>query len=151
MLALVVLLGLAAALGGGIVLTKAGIRIVRRLERDPRRVGAGCRLELTEFLVDQRIAARAGATVHELGVLVRREFGVDARRFVQAATAARFGRAEHAGGAALEARRELRTLLDSLRAALSRRERLAGLLSLRSLVRRERTIDASASLGSTGS
>jgi len=147
---LLIVLALVAALAG-IVLTKRGIRAVRRLARDPRRIGACCRLELTEFLVDQRIETKAGATVQELGELVRSEFGVDAHRFVHAAAAARFGRAERAAEAAVTARRELRELLDSIRRGLSRPERLAGLLSVRSLVGPGRAVASSASLGSAES
>jgi len=147
---LIVVLVLAAAVAG-IVLTKRAIRSVRRLDGDPRRIGACCRLELTEFLVDQRVETRAGATVQELGELVRSQFGVDAHRFVQAAAAARFGRSERAAAAAVEARRELQEVLDSIRRGLSRQERLAGLLSIRSLVGRARPVDALASLGNTGS
>jgi transglutaminase-like putative cysteine protease len=139
-------------LGGivGVAATKIGLRLVRRAERDPRRVATACREELAAFLLDQRIEPARSATVRELGDTARRHFGVDADPFVAAATAARFGRAEEAEEAALAARRELRALLDVCRRALSRRERLLGLLSLRSLLRARPAVDASASLGSTG-
>jgi transglutaminase-like putative cysteine protease len=145
--ALLILL-VATASAAGIVLTKRGVAAARRLPRAPRRQAAACREELAAFLVDQRIEPAASATLDELGELVQRVFGADAGRFVAAATAARFGRIERAETAAREARRELRSLLDVIRGGLTRRERLRGLLSLRSLLRRRPVVDASASLGS---
>jgi transglutaminase-like putative cysteine protease len=145
--ALLLLLVLAAA-GGGIVLTKTGIRLLRRLRRDPRRVAAACREELAAFLLDQRVEAPRSATLSELGDFLQREFGVDPAPFVAAATAARYGRAEDAAAAVQAARRELRILLDGARRCLTRRERLRGLLSLRSLARPPAAVDASASLSS---
>ncbi len=145
--ALLLLLVLAVAVGG-IVLAKAAFRISRRVRRDPRRVAAACREELASFLVDQRVEVPRSATLRELGELVQHEFGVQPEPFVAAATAARFGRAEDAAVAARTARRELRALLDDARRSLTRRERLRGLLSLRSLARPLAQVDASASLGS---
>jgi transglutaminase-like putative cysteine protease len=129
---LLLLAGLAAAVGA-IVLTKVGFRIARSVRRDPRGVAAACRQELTSFLVDQRIETQRSATFGDLGELLRREFGVTPEAFVAAATAARFGPLEEAAAAALAARRELRTLLVAARRSLTRRDRLRGLLSLRSL------------------
>jgi hypothetical protein len=147
-IALIVVFVLAAGLGG-IVLAKRGVASARRLPRAPRRVAAACRRELAAFLVDQRVEPAASATLGELGELLRHEFGVDASRFVAAATVARFGRLEQADEAAREARRELRVLLDLLRRGLTRRERLLGLLSIRSLARPRSAVDGSASLGGT--
>ena len=129
------LLAVLAGAVGVIVLTKGAFRLTRRVRRDPRGVAASCRQELTSFLVDQRIEAPRSATLGDLGELVRREFGVRPEAFVAAATAARFGPAEDAGAAASTARSELRALLDFARGSLTRRERLRGLLSLRSLAR----------------
>jgi transglutaminase-like putative cysteine protease len=131
---LLLLAALAAAVGG-IVLTKAGFRMTRSARRDPRGVASACRQELTSFLVDQRIEAPRGATLGELGEIVKREFGVSPEAFVAAATAARFGRPEGAAAAALTARRELRALLEIARRRLTWLDRLRGLLSLRSLTR----------------
>jgi transglutaminase-like putative cysteine protease len=144
---LLLLLVLAIA-GGGIVLAKSGVRLVRRLRRDPRRVAAACREELAAFLVDQRIEAPRSATLGELGELAQRELGVDPEPFVAAATAARFGPADDAEAAARTARRELRGLLDDARRSLTRRERLRGVFSVRSLTRPAAPVDASAPLGS---
>lgn len=124
---------LVAAVAAAIVAAKLARLGVGRLARDPRRVASSCREELAAFLVDQRIDAARSATLHELGALLRRELAVDPGRFVAAASAARFGRSETAAETAREARRELRSLLREVRRRLSGRERLRGLLSLRSL------------------
>jgi protein-glutamine gamma-glutamyltransferase len=126
------LLALGAA-GAGIVLAKVGFRTTRRIRRGPRGIAAACREELAAFLLDQRIELPRSATLRELGELVQHEFGVEPAPFVGAATAARFGRLEDAPAAARTARRELRALLDAARRSLTRRDRLRGLLSLRSL------------------
>jgi transglutaminase-like putative cysteine protease len=145
MVALLVLLVAASSLGG-ILVTKLGLRAVRRAARDPRRVAAACRRELSAFLVDQGIDVDGSATLHELGDRLRREFGVDPREFVAAATAARYGRTDLADGAARDARRELEALLSAMRRGLTRRERLRGLFSLRSLGRPSAAVARSASL-----
>jgi protein-glutamine gamma-glutamyltransferase len=144
---LLLLAGLAAVLGG-IVLTKLGLRMTRSARRDPRGVAAACRQELTAFLADQRIEAPRSATLGDLGELFRREFGVRPEAFVAAATAARFGPAQNAAAAAQSARSELRTLLQAARRGLTYRERLRGLVSLRSLTHSVRPVDASAPAGS---
>lgn len=130
---LLILALLVAVVLAGITLTKLGMRRLRYASRDPRRVAAACRQELADFLLDQRIDAARSATLHELGALVRDELAVDPDLFVAAATAARFGPPAGARPAARIARRELRALLRVVRARLTFRERLRGLLSLRSL------------------
>jgi transglutaminase-like putative cysteine protease len=132
---MLLLLAAFAAVVGAIALTKVGFRLTRSARRDPRGVAAACRQELAAFLLDQRIEAPRSATLGELGALVKREFGVAPEEFVAAATAARFGPVENAAAASVAARRELRALLEGARRGLTRRERLRGLLSLRSLTR----------------
>jgi hypothetical protein len=124
---------LLAAVLAGVAVTKLVVRRVRYASRDPRRVAAACRQELADFLLDQRIDAARSATLHELGALVRDELAVDPDKFVAAATAARFGPPAGARPAARDARRELRALIRVVRVRLTARERLRGLLSLRSL------------------
>jgi transglutaminase-like putative cysteine protease len=148
-LAALVLLLVVAGAAGGILLAKAGVRAIRRLHRDPRRVAAACREELAAFLADQRIEAPRSATLRELGELVRSEFGANPDPFVAAAMAARYGRVEDAAAAARTARRELHVLLDAARRALTWTQRLRGLLSLRSLARPAVAGETSTSLGST--
>ena len=96
------------------------------------RVAAACRRELADYLLDQRIDAARSATLHELGSLVRDELTIDPDAFVAAATAARFGPPAGAVPAAHRARRELRALRRNLRARVPLRDRLRGLVSLRS-------------------
>jgi hypothetical protein len=132
---LLLLLACLAAVVGGIVLAKVGVRLTRGARRDPRGVASAGRQELASFLLDQGIEAPRSATLGELGEIVTREFGVDPEAFVAAATAARFGPPEGAAAAALRARRELRALLEVARRGLTWRERARGLLSLRSLTR----------------
>ena len=80
---------------------------------------------------------------------MRHEFGVNPDAFVAAVNAARFGPAEDAAIAAVTARQELRVLLDGARRGLTWRERLRGLLSLRSLARPAGSVDAAASAGTS--
>ncbi len=148
--ALVVLLVLAAVVGG-IALAKEARRRVRRRARDPRRIAGACRDELVSFLLDQGIDSPASATVRELGVLARRQLGADVDEFVAATTAARFGRPEAAAAAARDALHESRPLFASCRRFLTRRDRVRGFLSVRSLARVRWTVDDSVSLGSTAS
>ncbi|MEN3340948.1 MAG: protein-glutamine gamma-glutamyltransferase [Actinomycetota bacterium] len=130
-LLLLLALIVAAALAG-VALTKLAVRRLRYLSRDPRRVASACRRELAEFLIDQRLDAARTATLHELAALVLDQLTVDAGSFVSAATAARFGRPAGARAAAADARRELRALVRRIRGRLTVRERVRGLLSLRS-------------------
>src|SRR5207248_1515665 len=122
-----------AGLGAAIVLAKLGLRRTRYLTRDPRRLAAACRRELADFLADQGVLVPASATAAELARAVDEHLGVDARAFVAAVDAARFGPPEEAGATARLARRELRRLERRLRDRLTRVERTRGLLSLRSL------------------
>ena len=130
---LLVLLGL--LLGGAfavIAVAKLVVRRARYLTRDPRRIAAACRQELADYLVDQHIDAARSATMHELGALVRHELAVEPDGFVAAATAARFGRPAGAGTAARDAKRELRMLTRAMRRRIRTRDRLRGIVSLRS-------------------
>jgi hypothetical protein len=144
---LLLLLAALAAVVGGIALTKVGFRVTRNARRDPRGVAAACRQELTSFLVDQRVETPRSATLGELGDLFRREFAVQPDAFVAAATAARFGPPEEAAAAARTAKRELQALLEIARRSLSWRDRIRGLLSLRSLTR-PAAVGATATVGS---
>jgi len=123
----------ALALGAAIVLLKALRRGRRYLTRDPRRIAGACRSELADYLVDQRVRLPAGATLEDVGAAARAELAVDAGAFVRAAAAARYGPPAQSGRAARSARRELRRLRRALRRRLAIRDRIRGLLSLRSL------------------
>lgn len=147
--ALYLLLVVVAAGFGAIAATKAFVRVRGRLERDPRRVAAACRTELAGFMLDQGIDSAGSATLRELGEIAHRRLDVDSHAFVAAAAAARFGPLELAPAAARDARRELGTLLGACRRLLTRRERLRGLLSLRSLDH-ARAVDWPTPVGSEG-
>jgi transglutaminase-like putative cysteine protease len=125
-----VLIGGIAAL---IALTKVVVRRGRYLTRDPRRSAAACIRELVDFVADQGRAVPPGATISELAALVAHELAVDARPFAEAAESARYGTPSGAAAAATRARLELRRLRSAIRRELTIFERLAGLLSLRSL------------------
>jgi transglutaminase-like putative cysteine protease len=125
------LLGL--VLAAAIVAAKTLLRAGRFLTRDPRRVAAACRRELTDFLVDQGIRVPPSATLRELGELVAAELSVDTGRFAAAVAAAGYGPPREARRAAVVARRELRTLERAIQNRLSPAERARGLFSLRSL------------------
>jgi hypothetical protein len=64
---------------------------------------------------------------------VQKTLAVDTSRFVAAAEEARFGPEAGAAAATRSARRELRRLMGQIRAGLSTRRRVRGLVSLRSL------------------
>jgi transglutaminase-like putative cysteine protease len=127
------LLLLALVVVGVITVAKQAFRRTRFLTRDPRRVAAACRRELSDFLTDQRLVVPPSATVAELGEIARHELGVNPEPFVTAVEAARYGPPQHAGRAARAARRELRRLRQEIRRRLSHVERARGLVSLRSL------------------
>ena len=124
---------LAAGVAAAIVVIKVARRKSRYLTRDPRRIAVACVRELAEFMQDQRVPAAQAATFRELGVTVADRLGVDASRFAQAATAARYGPREDAREAAGSTRRELRHLKRRLRKRLAWSDRARGLLSVRSL------------------
>jgi hypothetical protein len=130
---LLVLVLLAGGVAAAIALAKTARRRARYLTRDPRKLAAACRLELVDFLTDQRIDVPPSATITELGELARTELAVDPARFVSTVAAARYGQPSGAGREARRARRELRELERQLRMRLTTVERLAGLISLRSL------------------
>ena len=131
------LLELLALVFAAVVLLIATVKLFLRkrryLTRDPRRVAAACVRDLVDWLTDQGVAVSASATLHELALVVDREFGVSAAEFVTAAAAARYGPQPGARAASREAERQLRTLRRELRRSLSRSERALGLVSLRSL------------------
>ena len=127
-----VLLIVALALGA-IVVAKALYRTVRLARRDHRAVASACRRDLVGFLLDQRVQVPASATLVELGQLIERTFGVDARPFVGHVNAARFAPPTTGERAARRTRRELIRLRRALRSRLSLASRVRGALSLRSL------------------
>jgi transglutaminase-like putative cysteine protease len=128
-LVFIVLAAAIALLLGG----KAVRRALRFRSHDPRRIASACRRDLVAFLADQGVTVSESATLEEVGAFVEREFRVNAMPFVRAAEAARFGPPAEASDAARRARRELKTLLGSLRRQLGTASRVRGALRLRSL------------------
>ena len=117
------------------VLGKLTLRRSRLLTKDPRELAAACRREVVDFLADQRIDVPRSTGPRELGGFLSKSIGVEAGRFVGAVGLARFGPASTAPKAALDARRELRTVRRRLRRALPLGRRMRGLFSLRALLR----------------
>jgi transglutaminase-like putative cysteine protease len=130
-LALLVISGIGIA--AAIAVAKLIRRRFRYLGGGARRSAGACRLELADFVRDQRLDVRPAATLDELGRAVGAALGVDPAGFVAAAAAARFGPEVSAEEAARSARRELGLLKRAIRARLGARRRARGLVSLRSL------------------
>jgi protein-glutamine gamma-glutamyltransferase len=124
---------LAAGVAVVIVVLKEGRRRLRYLSRDPRRIAVACARDLSDYLQDQRVPASRAVTFRELASTIYDRLGVDASDFAGAATAARYGPRADAGGAAERARAELGELKRRLRRSLSAKERVLGLVSVRSL------------------
>ena len=116
-----------------IAVAKLVLRRSRYLTRDPHRLVRACRAELGDFLRDQKVDVPDSATLAELGDVLERVAGVRAARFVAAASSARYGRPERAAASARRARREAVAVRRDLRRSLSWRDRLRGLVSVRSL------------------
>jgi protein-glutamine gamma-glutamyltransferase len=127
------LLIVVAALTAGLWLLKLVRRHVRYLTRDSRRLAGAVRLDLVDYLVDQRVPVSSSATPTELGRELELEVGVAGDRLAAALAAARYGPEADAETAARRARRELRAVRRALRRRLGTRARARGLLSLRSL------------------
>jgi len=123
------LLGAIAA----ILVAKMARRKLRYVTRDPRRIAAACAHELADFLADQRLPVRRGATYGELRDAVSEHLAVDARSFTDALDAARFGPPGGAGAAARRAKSELADLKRRLRRQVFLLDRARGAVSLRSL------------------
>jgi transglutaminase-like putative cysteine protease len=131
LIALVLLV--AAAATAAVWLLKLVRRHLRYLTRDPRRLAGAVRLDLVDYLVDQRVRVSSSATPAELGRELQRGVGVTGERLADALAAARYGPDAEAEAAAQHARRELRAVRRRLRRRLGGWARLRGLLSLRSL------------------
>jgi transglutaminase-like putative cysteine protease len=131
------LIGLLLLIGSGLTAALWALKLLRRraryLTRDPRRLAGAVRLDLVDFLVDQRLPISASATPHEVGDEIERSVGVHGERLAQALAQARYGPESGAGEAVADARRELRAVRRRIRGRLGLGERVRGLLSLRSL------------------
>jgi len=130
---LALLLLLAAAATAALWFLKLARRHLRYLTRDPRRLAGAVRLDLVDYLVDQRLPVAASATPVELSGELERWVGVPGYRLGESLAAARYGPEPGAEAAAHRARRELRVVRRRLRRRLGTGARLRGLVSLRSL------------------
>jgi hypothetical protein len=131
LIGLVALIG--AVLTAALWLVKFARRRLRYLTDDPRRLAGAVRLELVDYLVDQRLPVSASATPSEVGAQLERSLGIRGGRLGDALSAARYGPGDESAEAAAQARRELRTVRRGLSRHLGAWPRFRGLLSLRSL------------------
>jgi hypothetical protein len=124
---------IATGLTTGLWVIKLLRRRVRYLTRDPRRLAGAVRLDLVDFLVDQRLPISQSATPAEVGKELERSIDIRGDRLADELAKARYGPQAGASEAAARARRELRSVRRRIRRRLGLGERLRGLLSLRSL------------------
>jgi protein-glutamine gamma-glutamyltransferase len=124
---------IAAGLTAGLWTLKVVRRRIRYLTRDPRRLAGAIRLDLVEFLVDQRLAISSSATPAEVGRELERSVDIRGDGLAEELARARYGPEAGAAEAAARAKSELRTIRRRIRRRLGIGERLRGLLSLRSL------------------
>jgi protein-glutamine gamma-glutamyltransferase len=124
---------LAAGLTAAMWTLKAVRRRGRYLTRDPRRLAGAVRLDLVDYLADQRLPVSPGATPAEVGGELERSLGVPGYRIAEALAEARYGPEPRAAAAAARARKELHAVRRAIRSRLGIRDRFRGLLSLRSL------------------
>jgi transglutaminase-like putative cysteine protease len=108
-------------------------RRARYLTRDPRRLAGAVRLDLVDYLADQRLPVSPGATPAEVGDELERSLGIPGYRIAEAIAEARYGPEPRAAAAAARARKELHAVRRAIRGRLSIRDRFRGLVSLRSL------------------
>jgi hypothetical protein len=130
---LTVLFFLVVIVVGAIVLAKQIRRGLRFATRDPRELASACRRDLAGYLADQGIEVPSSTTPSELGALTEERFPVNAKPFVAALGAARYGPPSSSRSAAGNVRTELRRLRKRLRGSLGVSERARGLVRLRSL------------------
>jgi transglutaminase-like putative cysteine protease len=131
------LIGLVLLIAAGLTAALWAFKLLRRRARyltdDPRRLAGAVRLDLVDFLVDQRFPISASATPAEVGRELERSLDVPGDRLAGTLAEARYGPDAGAAEAVVRARRELRAVRGRIRRRLGFRDRLRGLLSLRSL------------------
>jgi protein-glutamine gamma-glutamyltransferase len=124
---------IAAGVTAGLWTLKLVRRRLRYLTRDPRRLAGAIRLDLVEFLVDQRLSISSSATPAEVGRELERSVDIRGDLLAEELAKARYGPEAGAAEAAVRAKSELRSIRRRIRRQLGIGERLRGLLSLRSL------------------
>jgi transglutaminase-like putative cysteine protease len=118
----------------GIVVFKAVAARWRYLRRGPRARATAAYHDLATFVGDQGVAVRPGFTFEDLAGQVEHTFGVPATGFARAASRARYAPMGRARASEAEMRRELRGVKRGVRQRLSRGERAAGAVRLRSVL-----------------
>jgi transglutaminase-like putative cysteine protease len=118
-----------------LLVLKQALRLWRLRGDDPRRRAVAYRADLAAYARDQRVDLGDELTHEEVGRRLETQFGVDPAAWITAADRARYAPEPHAAVAARELRGETRRLRREMARSLSVRERAAGAVSLRSVVR----------------
>ena len=118
----------------GVVVFKIVAARWRYLRRGPRARATAAYHDLATFVGDQGVAVKPGFTFEDLAGQVEHTFGVPATGFARAASRARYAPMGRARAAEAEMRRELRGVKRGVRQRLSRGERAAGAVRLRSVL-----------------
>jgi transglutaminase-like putative cysteine protease len=106
----------------------------RYVRRGPRARAAAAYHDLATFVGDQGVPVRPGYTFEDLADRVEHTFGVPTTAFARAASRARYAPLGRARASEAEMRRELRGVKRGVRQRLSKRERAAGAVRLRSVL-----------------
>jgi transglutaminase-like putative cysteine protease len=129
------LLGLLVAGVLALVLVKEVRSLRVYVRRSPEAIAAAVRSDLEAYVRDQGVSGSVRAlTPTEFGRMLRREFGVDAHRWADVQSRARYGPPDgRAYEMARQARREARAVKRQLRKGLGGADRLRGAIRVRSL------------------
>ena len=117
-----------------VLLFKAIAARWRYVRRGPRARAAAAYHDLATFVGDQGLAVQPGYTFEDLAGQVEHTFGVPTTAFARAASRARYAPMGRARAAEAEMRRELRGVKRGVRQRLTRSERAAGAVRLRSVL-----------------
>jgi transglutaminase-like putative cysteine protease len=117
-----------------VVVFKAVAARWRYLRPGPRARAAAAYHDLATFVGDQGMAVMPGYTFEDLAGQVEHTFGVPTTGFARAANRARYAPIGRARAAEAEMRRELRGVKRGVRQRLTRSERAAGAVRLRSVL-----------------
>ncbi len=118
----------------GVLVFKAVAARWRYVRPGPRARAAAAYHDLATFVGDQGMAVRPGYTFEDLAGQVEHTFGVPTTGFARAANRARYAPIGRARAAEAEMRRELRGVKRGVRQRLTRSERAAGAVRLRSVL-----------------
>jgi transglutaminase-like putative cysteine protease len=130
LLGLLVVAGLLALL----MAAKRALVLAAYRTRDPRRRAAACRADVVSYALDQGLEIGPGMSHGDIAAALGRGFGVDAAEWAAALDRVRYAPPERAAAATREARARTVELRRRMRRALTARDRIAGALSLRSVL-----------------